>query len=311
VTTLRQTPGAVTELRSPLTPDGTGRVSKDARSGLVTFQVAGPDEQVRAHYDAEVKAVDTVAARHPGVRLAQAGDMSLSSAVDQSIKRDFQRSEFVSLPLTLLILLVVFGSLIAAGIPVFLTLTTVMGTFGLLQVVDHWIPINSAARSMVLLIGVAVGIDYCLFYLRREREERAAGRDLREALRITARTSGRVVVVSGLTVMLCLSGLLFTGIGVFAGLTVGTILVVGLAVVGSVTVLPALLAVLGRGVDKARIPWLGRGRTNARESRAWSAVARAVVRRPLLWGGAATLALVIMALPALGMRLQDAAVTNS
>ena len=126
---------------------------------------------------------------------------------------------------------------------------------------------------------MAVGIDYCLFYLRSEREERLAGRDVHTALRITARTSGRVVLASGLTVMLCLSGLLFTGIGVFRGLTVGTILVVGLTVVGSVSVLPALLSLLGRKVDSLRVPFLGRRRTEARESRVWTAVARVVVRR--------------------------------
>jgi RND superfamily putative drug exporter len=111
--------------------------------------------------------------------------------------------------------------------------------------------------------------------------------------------------------MLCLTGLLFTGLDNFRGLTVGTVLVVGLAMVGSVTVLPALLALLGRRVDTGRIPWLGRRRTTATQSRAWSAMAHAVVRRPLLWGGAATLTLVIVALPAIGMRLQDPAVTNS
>jgi RND superfamily putative drug exporter len=208
-------------------------------------------------------------------------------------------------------LLVVFGSHIAAGIPLLLALSTVIGAFGLLQTIDHWVPINSATHSMVLLIGVAVGIDYSLFYLRREREERAAGRTVQDALRITARTSGRVVLVSGLTVMLCMTGLLFSGLAELRGLTIGAVLVVGLAMVGSVTVLPASLSLLGRWVDKSRIPWLGRRRTKAAESRTWSAVARTVVRRPLLWGGVAALALVVMALPVLGMRLQDAAVTNS
>ena len=310
-TALRRTPGAITELRSPLEGDGDRLVSKDGRSGLVTFQVAGPVEQVKAHYDAAAAAIKEVAARHPQVRLEQAGDRSLSVAVDEGIRSDFKRAEYFSLPLTVVILLLVFGSLISAAIPLLLALTTVAGTFGFLRLIDHWVPINSATTSMVLLIGIAVGIDYSLFYLRREREERAAGHGVLEALRITARTSGHVVLVSGLTVMLCLSGLLFTGLGNFRGLTIGAVLVVGLAMIGSVTVLPALLALLGDRVDKAGIPWPGRRRTAAGESRVWSAVAHAVVRRPLLWGGTAVLALILMALPALGMRLQDAAVTDS
>ncbi|MEU1805213.1 MMPL family transporter [Streptomyces sp. NPDC019937] len=309
VSTLRAAPGTVQGLRSPLYDDR--QVSKDGRSGLVTFLIAGPDERMGAHYEAAVRAVEAVRDRHPGVRLAQAGDRSLSRVVDDSIKGDFQRAEFFSLPLTVVLLLVVFGSLIAAAIPLLLAATTVIGTFGLLQVAAHWVPINSATSSMVLLIGVAVGIDYSLFFLRRTREERAAGHGVTEALRITARTSGRVVVVSGLTVMLCLSGLLFTGVDNLQGLTVGAALVVGVAMVGSVTVLPALLALLGGWVDRARIPWPGRRRTAVAESRLWSAVARAVVRRPLVWGGTAALALLVLALPALGMRLQDASVTDS
>jgi RND superfamily putative drug exporter len=302
---------AVVDLRSPLSPDGVALLSQDGRSGLITFQVAGSDDQRVANYEAAVGVIEAVTARHPDMRLAQAGDRSLSVAVDQAIQEDFQRSELISLPLTVVILLIVFGSLVAAGIPLLLAATTVAGTFGFLQSIGHWMPINSAASSMVLLIGVAVGIDYSLFYIRRAREEHAAGRDITEALRITARTSGHAVVVSGLTVMLCVCGLLFTGLDNLQGLAVGAVLVVGLAMIGSVTVLPALLSLLGRRVDSGRIPWLGRRRTAAAQSRAWSAVAHAVVRRPLLWGGVATAALVVVALPALGMRLQDAAVTDS
>jgi RND superfamily putative drug exporter len=310
VVSLRRT-GAVADVRSPLEPGAEPLVSKDGQSGLVTFQVAEAVEAVKPNYDAAVGSVEAVAGRHPQVRFAQAGDRSLAVAVDQGIKDDFKRSELISLPLTVVILLVVFGSLVAAGIPLLLALSTIAAAFGFLQVVAHWVPINSATSSMVLLIGVAVGIDYSLFYLRRAREERAAGHDIVEALRITARTSGHAVVVSGLTVMLCLTGLLFTGLDNFRGLTVGAVLVVALAMIGSVTVLPALLALLGRRVDSGRIPWLSRRRTAAAESRLWSAVAHAVVRRPLLWGGMATLGLVIVALPAFGMRLQDAAVTDS
>ncbi|HEY3506556.1 MAG TPA: MMPL family transporter [Actinocatenispora sp.] len=299
IASLRAT-GAVTAL--PAHP----RVS--GRSGLVTFQLAGPDEAVGDHFDATVRTVREVAHRHPGVRLAQSGDVSLSSAVDDSIKGDFGRAERISLPLTVVILLVVFGSLVAAGIPVLLTATTMIATFSLLTVVDQWLPINSAASSMVLLIGVAVGVDYSLFYLRRAREERAAGHDVPTAVRIAAATSGRVVIVAGLTVLLCLCGLLFAGIDVFRGLTIGTAVSVGLAVLGSVTVLPALLSLLGRRVDALRIPLLG---NRSGGSRRWAAIARAVVRRPRLTGGLAALALVVLALPAFGLHLQDAAVTDS
>ncbi|UNZ18939.1 MMPL family transporter [Streptomyces sp. 891-h] len=311
VAELRRTPDAVREIGSPLQAEGRRWMSEDGSAGLVTVELAGPDDQFAKHYATVVRAVERVREHHPDVQLAQAGDHSLSRAVDEGIKDDFKRAETTSLPLTLLVLLAVFGSLIAAGIPLLLSATAVAAAFGLLQLVSHWVPFNSAASSLVLLIGMAVGIDYSLFSLRRLREERAAGHDVHEALRITARTSGHAVVASGLTVMVCMTGLLFTGVDVFKGLTVGTVLVVGLAVLGSVTVLPALLAALGDRVDKARIPWLGRPRIAARESRFWSRVAGAAVRRPLLTGATAAVALLVMALPALGIRLQDAAVTAS
>jgi RND superfamily putative drug exporter len=306
---LRRTPGAVRDIGSPLGRHGTRRLSQDGRSGLVTFEVNGPDARFDANYAAVEKALRHVRAQHPQVRFAQAGDHSLGQAVNDGIKDDMKRAETTSLPLTLLILLVVFGSLVAAGLPLLLSATTVAAAFGLLEVVSQWVPFNSAASAIVLLIGMAVGIDYSLFYLRRVREERAAGHDVGEALRITAATSGHAVVASGLTVMVCMFGLLITGVDVFKGLTAGTVLVVGLAVLSSVTVLPALLAALGDRVEWARIPWLGRRRVKAEESQFWGRIAGAVVRRPVAVGAASVAVLVAMALPVLGIRLQDAAVT--
>ncbi|MFC4497734.1 MMPL family transporter [Streptomyces ovatisporus] len=308
---LQRTPGVVTGLRTPLNPRGEKQISDDGRSGLVSFFVAGPNEKMDAHFDTAEKAVEAVADRNPGVRVAQAGDVSLSHAVDDAVKKDFAGAERTSLPITLLILLVVFGALVAASIPLLLAATTVAATFGLIGVLGQWVAVNSAVSSMILLIGVAVSVDYSLFYLRREREERAAGRSVDASLRIASRTSGHVVAVSGVTVILCVGGLLFTGIDVFRGLTLGTALVVGLAMVASVTVLPALLATLGHRVDKGRLPWLGKRRTQVLESRGWLKLATAVVKRPLLWGGGAVLALVVLALPMADMRLQDAAVVNS
>jgi len=160
----------------------------------------------------------------------------------------------------------------------------------------------------VVVVGMAVGVDYSLFYLRREREERARGRSFPEALRIAGRTSGRTILVSGLTVMAAMSGLFFVGGGPFSGFALGTIAVVGLAVIGSLTVLPALLAWLGPKADAGRIPFLGRRQAAARPSRLWGALARRVVARPVIWGGAATIAMLALAAPVLGLRLGEPAV---
>ncbi|WP_410610104.1 MMPL family transporter [Amycolatopsis sp. lyj-109] len=306
-----RSPAATADLVTTLTTSGAAadthsQVSADRRSELVTFRITGTGAEIRASLAKATAAVDAVAARHPGVRLAQAGDLSVSGAVDKSIKEDIGRSEARSLPITVLILLVVFGSLVAAAVPVLLAGTAVFAAFGFLSVVDNWIPVNSATSAITLLIGMAVGVDYSLFFLRRVREERAHGVD--ESIRIAARTSGHVIVVSGLTVVLCVTGLLFTGLDNLQGLTAGTILVVGLAVLAAVTVLPATLSLLGSRVDRGRIPWLGRRRTR---SRFWAGVATVVTRRPVLWSGLATALLVLLTLPALGMRLQDPAPTES
>lgn len=180
------TSGAAADIRSPL--DDPAQVSADGHSGLVTFRITGTGTEIRARLATATAAVDTVAARHTGVRPAQAGDLTVSGAVDKSIKEDIGRSEARSLPITVLILLVVFGSLVAAAVPVLLAGTAVFATFGFLSVVDKWIPVNSATSAITLLIGMAVGVDYSLFFLCRAREERAHGVD--ESIRIAARTSG-------------------------------------------------------------------------------------------------------------------------
>jgi putative drug exporter of the RND superfamily len=220
----------------------------------------------------------------------------------------FRRAEATSVPITLILLLLVFGALIAAGIPLLLAATSVITALSLLAAIGRWLPVGSQAAEVVLVVGMAVGIDYSLFYLRREREERAAGRDSREALRVAAATSGRAILVSGLTVMIALSGLFITGYDVFDGIAVGTIAVVGIAVLGSLTVLPALLSWLGPRADKGKVPFLGRRRTAASSSRVWSALVRSVVRRPAVWGGVALIALLALAVPALGMRIGEPAV---
>ena len=207
------------------------------------------------------------------------------------------------MPITLVLLLCVFGALIAAGIPLLLAGTAVAAAISLLAIPSRWLPVGSTTSSVVLLVGMAVGIDYSLFYLRREREERAAGAGTYTAVRTAAATSGRAIVVSGLTVMISLAGLFLTGIDVFSGLAVGTIMVVGITVLGSLTALPAALSLLGSWVDRGRIPFLGRRRTAARPSRVWTALARRVVAKPVLFGGAAVLALAALAVPALSMRL--------
>jgi len=234
---------------------------------------------------------------------AEAGGASTDAVGNALMNSDFRRAEMTSVPITLILLLVVFGALIAAGIPVVLAGTVVIATISLLAALGRWLPIGSGTSEIVLILGMAVGVDYSLFYLRREREERAAGKSFGEALRISAATSGRAIVISGVTVMISLAGLFLTGVDLFTGMAFGTIIVVGIAVAAALTLLPAVLSLIGEWSDRCRIPFLGRRRTAARPSRLWAGLVRKVVRHPLAWGGAATLALLALAAPAAGMRI--------
>jgi len=298
-------PKVATGIESPLAPGGGKLISRDGRSALVMFNVVGnPDNADKTVVPAQ-RAVAAIQAAHPGLRVAEAGQASVNGAINNIISSDFRHAEVTSVPITLVLLLLVFGALIAAGIPLLLAGTAVTTAISLLAIPSRWLPIGSTTSSVVLLVGMAVGVDYSLFYLRREREERAAGADTYTAVRRAAATSGRAIVVSGLTVMISLAGLFLTGIDVFSGLAVGTIMVVGITVLGSLTALPAALSLLGSWVDRGRIPFLGRRRTAARPSKVWSALARRVVAKPVLFGGVAALALAALAVPALSMRLAE------
>jgi putative drug exporter of the RND superfamily len=279
-----------------------------AGSALVTFDVAGPHADAQQTVLTDLAAVQRVQARNPDLLVAEAGQASTSQAANAVLGQDFRKSEWTSVPLTLILLLAVFGALIAAGIPVVLATTAVIMAVSLLSLAGHWFPVGSGTSELVLVIGMAVGVDYSLFYLRREREERMAGHDDQAVVGLAAATSGRAILVSGLTVMVSLGGLFFTGIDMFTGIAFGTILVVGVAVLGSLVFLPALLSWLGPWADRLQLPYLGSRRTHPRPSRLWGGLARSVVRRPLLLGGLAAAALLALSAPALGMRLANPSV---
>jgi len=305
-TALAALPQDAAHIQSPLASRARALVSADGRSALVTFVVPGSASDQDQAVAADQRVVAAVQARHPDLLVAETGDASIARAIDNSL--DFQKAEATSVPITLILLLVVFGALVAAGIPILLAVSAVIAALSLVTISSHWLPVGNSTAEVVLIVGMAVGVDYSLFYVRREREERAKGRSFPEALRIAAGTSGRSILVSGVTVMIAMAGLFLTGIGLFTGIALGTIAVVGIAVAGSLTVIPALLSWLGPRADRGRIPFLGRSRAAARPSRLWAALVRRVVARPAIWGVTAAVALIALAAPALGMRLGEPAV---
>ena len=195
--------------------------------------------------------------------------------------------------------MLVFGSLVAASLPLMLGLQSVIATIGLVDLISHLTPMDPNVQSVVMLVGLAVGVDYSLFYLRREREERAAGRGERAALQAAAATSGRAVLVSGATVMIAMAGMLLSGDRTFTSFSIATMIVVAVAMLGSLTVLPALLAVLGDRVEKGRIPLLGRLRRSGASGGVWPRVLRRTLAHPAVTAVVATALLVVMAVPVL------------
>ncbi len=230
------------------------------------------------------------------------GNVSANKELNETFTSDLAQAELISLPLTLLILVIAFGSLVAAGVPLLLAISCVMAAMALVALPSQLSPVDSNISSVILLIGLAVGVDYSLFYIRREREERAAGRAPREALDVAAGTSGRAVLISGLTVIVAMAGMFLSGDKTFFSFAEGTILVVALAMFASLTVLPALLAWLGDRINKGRIPFLAR-RKSVGESRFWSPIIERVMRRPWLAIAIAGGALVLLAIPALGLKM--------
>ncbi|MGW1126484.1 MMPL family transporter [Streptomyces sp. NPDC002526] len=302
-----QDTGEVTAVTSPYT---TKTISADGHSALVQFEMRGDPETASERVAPVLKAVEKVGGAHDGLLIEEIGGASMGKTFDDAFGSDFQRAELSAVPVALGILLIAFGALVAALLPVALALTAIMATMGLMGVVSHFQPMSDTANSVMLLVGLAVGVDYCLFYLRREREERARGRDARTALMIAAATSGRAIVVSGVTVCVAMAGMLFTGIAEFQAMGLASLMVVAVAMVGSVTVLPALLSLLGERVEKGRVPFLNRLKRSERggadgESRVWRAVLTAVLRRPWTALVVAAGALAAIALPALGMHTQN------
>jgi RND superfamily putative drug exporter len=301
-------PQAAADIRAPFQSGARGLLADHGTAALVTFRVAGPNADADTTVLADLAAVHSIQASHPGVLVREAGDASTDRVASSLLGRDFRQSEWTSIPLTLILLLAVFGALIAAGIPVLLAGTAVVTAVSLLGIAGQWLPVGSGTSELVLVIGMAVGVDYSLFYLRREREERMNGHDNLAVVAIAAATSGRAILVSGLTVMVSLAGLFLTGIDIFTGIAFGTMMVVGVAVLGSLFFLPGLLSWLGPWADRGQLPYLGRRLTHPRPSKLWAGLASRVVRKPLLFGGIAAAALLALSAPALGMRIGNPAI---
>jgi uncharacterized membrane protein YdfJ with MMPL/SSD domain len=270
----------VASIESPLTPVNSNLISADGHTALVDVKITGDPDDAVDKIGTITDAVASAQDAHAGYAIESFG-VSANKQVTDAFSDDLAKAGELSIPVTLIILLITFGSLVAAGIPLLLALSAVLGTMGLLALFSHALPFDESIGALVLLIGLAVGVDYSMFYLKREREERARGRTEQDSLEVAAATSGRSVLISGLTVMIAMAGMFLTGDPTFTGFGLATMTVVAVAVVGSLTVLPALLSWLGDRVEKLHVPFTGRMRARDGEGRIWSAILTPVLRHPI------------------------------
>ena len=269
----------VTNVTSPLEPGNAGQIAPSGRAALVDFDIRGDSTDAPTKIEPVVAAVTHVQAANPQFFVGEFGDASTDKQIEGAFLDDLAKAGKLSLPVTLIILLVVFGTLVAAGIPLLLALTAIFATFGLIAVPSSLVPIDETVYELILLIGLAVGVDYSMFYLKREREERAAGRSEEAALEAAAATSGRSVLISGLTVIIAMAGMFFAGIQGMTQFGLATIMVVAVAMIGSLTVLPAVLSLLGDRIERGRVPFVGRLRRDDGDGRIWGAIVDRVLRR--------------------------------
>lgn len=302
---------------SPYTRAGPdGFVSSDGHTARITFEIDGAAEDAVGKVDPIVKSVKAAAAANPQVDVLEIGDATTEKELEAMFADDLAKARNLSLPITLFILLFAFGALVAAGIPVLLAITAVMATIGLVALPSQVSAMDESVAEVIVLIGMAVGVDYSLFYIKREREERAAGRGHLAAIEAAAATSGRAVLISGITVIAAMAGMLFTGDKTFISFGIGTMMVVAIAMVGSLTVLPAMLSALGDNVNRGRIPFLAKRRERKAAAGAnadggfWSTTVDVVLKRPLISAALATTLLLALAAPALQMKTQDIGISD-
>ena len=290
-------------MTSPYRSDAAVSKNRDAGAGEPRRSPATttrPSEKV-----GDVLAATAAAQKaHPELRIEQFGDASADKALSKKFEDDFKKAEITSLPITLLILVLAFGALVAAGIPLLLAITAVAATIGLIGPISQIAPVDESITSVILLIGLAVGVDYSLFYLRREREERAAGRGEQASLVAAAATSGRAVLISGFTVMIAMAGMYIAGAATFQSFATGTILVVAIAMFGSLTVLPAVLVEARRPGRQGPRPAAVAAQDARAASRACGTpIVDRVLRRPAIVGRWSSAALLLaLAAPALGLK---------
>ena len=277
-------------------PPQAGLVSPDKTTVRISATIAGDQPAVDQRLVTVRSFLDELRTAHPDLRIHSLDGRLANQDIQELVNGGLDASLRLTIPLTFLILLIAFGAAVAAFVPLVLAVTALLAAFGVLGLYSQLFdPVSPYASQLIVLIGLAVAVDYSLFMVTRYRTERRADRQKLDAIRVASSTAGRAVFFSGLAVMFSIGGLFLLNDNLFRSMAIGTIAVVAIAVVGSLTFLPATLAILGDNVDRLRLPFLRRVRPEG--SGLWAVVVRAVMRRPLVAFLVAGAVLVGIAMP--------------
>jgi uncharacterized membrane protein YdfJ with MMPL/SSD domain len=283
-------------------PPESALVSADRTTARIFARIPGAGAEAGARIDALPPFLAELRAAHPGIEIHSLNNTLANDQIQELVSTDLDASLRLTIPLTFAILLIAFGAVVAAAVPLVLAVTALLAAFGLLGIYSRLIdPVSPYANQLVVLIGLAVAVDYSLFMVTRFRTERRHGRTKLDAIHVASSTAGRAVFFSGLAVMISIAGLFMLDDPLFRSMAIGTIAVVFIAVVGSLTFLPAMLAILGDGVNRLRIPLVGRDREEG--SGPWARVVRQVMRRPVVYALVVSAALLAAASPVLRLHI--------
>ena len=313
---------------SPLeAPPEAGLVSADGTTVRIVARISGDDARVTPLIAPVRPIVDAARAAHPDLTIHSISSPFLNEDINALISTGLDDSLRLTIPLTFFILLFAFGAIVAAVVPLVLAISALLAAFGILGIYSRIFgAVSPNATQLIVLIGLAVAVDYSLFMITRFRVERRSSRDRLKAIEVSSSTAGRAVFFSGLAVMISLAGLITLGVSLFTSMAIGTISVVLVSVIGSLTFLPATLAILGDRVNRGRpatwLPWLasnlpfgpvrrwGRSALRWLDWRGarpegtgfWATLVNGVMARPVLMTVLSVTLLLVLALPVLGLR---------
>ena len=284
-------------------------VSEDGHVVLAQVVIDGDFDSAKDNVEAILDTVRAGAAEANGFEIVMSGEASLEKQLEDIDEEDFSNMIVVTMVLALTCMFIAFRGAVAAAIPLVLALGAIFTALGVAALVSHAYPMPEFLAQVILLMGMAVGVDYSLFIVSRYRSERKAGRAKLEAITLASNTTGRAVFYAGITVVLSVAGLILTDTAIFVSMAIGVIIVVLLALVASLTLLPALLAVLGDKVDALRLPIIGRDGGNG--GGVWGAITDKVLARPLFLASVTAGALIAIAVPVFSLNLAFASGSDS